>query len=354
MRVAVVGAGAMGSLFAGLLALAGDMPGAGGDDADRVEVWLVGAASSVPHLEAIAARGLTLELAPAVAGRLPTATTAMLREPVRGVRVTDDPADAYPCDLAIVLVKSYRTAGAARQLAGLLAPNGVALSLQNGLGHAETLAEYAGGAYVIQGTTTLGAESRGPGRVAWNGLGATLLPVAPALTDARRLLDLLRLSLERAGAPAALTPHGEGAVWGKLVVNCAINPVAALLDAPNGALLAHEETRRLMAEVVREVVRVARAAGIALPFPNADDPDDPNGADGAALAHVLRVAADTAANYCSMAQDLRRGRPTEIEALNGAVVRLAEERGLSASVNRVLADLIRARQGIAGTHLATP
>ena len=324
MRIAVIGAGSLGSLAAALLALGGGN-----------EVWLIGAASSAEHLAAIVRDGLRVVLAPQLAAALEPALANRLQAPVRSVRVARSAAAAHPCELAIILVKSYRNAEAATQAEALLAPDGLALSLQNGLGNRETLAALLPHRAVAQGSTLLGATLLAPGTVLAASLGATTIGAGPELgaTQHQRLAGL-QAALRDAGAGAEIVPDARGVVWGKLVVNCAINPVASLLDVPNGALLALKGARAAMAQVVAEVLAVARATGVALPF-----------ADDAALPYVLDVAQATAANTCSMLQDLRRGRPTEIEALNGAVAREAQRLGVGAPVNAALANLVRAREG---------
>jgi 2-dehydropantoate 2-reductase len=167
-----------------------------------------------------------------------------------------------------------------------------------------------------------------PGKLLFAGLNSTTI----AATAHPYLVELKRL-LERAGAPVNLTDVVQSVVWGKLLLNCAINPIAALLDITNGELLQHEAGLQLMAEVVAEVVLVAKAAGVLLPFPESE-----------ALNQALQAARLTAANYCSMVQDLRKNRTTEIAALNGAVVREGERLGLKLPVNRTLTNLITFKQ----------
>jgi 2-dehydropantoate 2-reductase len=144
--------------------------------------------------------------------------------------------------------------------------------------------------------------------------------------------------MERVGASVTVAPDVSGIVWAKLCANCAINPVAALLDVDNGTLVGHGPARLLMKKVVDEVTAVAEAKGIQLPFP----PEE-------AFDRVVKVAEMNARNLCSMVQDLRRGKTTEIEALNGALVREAERLGIDTPANRTLANLIRTRQQFLGS-----
>lgn len=324
MRIAVVGAGALGSLVAGLLAKAG------------AEVCLVGVASSAQHFAAVQAAGLRFDVAPKVGAALPPAALEKLKTPVRNLKVTQTPVEAYPCDLAVVLVKSYRTGEAARQVAQLLSQEGLALSLQNGLGNAELLRQQLGSTRVTQGVTLLGAGLPRPGLVFVASLSVTSLTLEPAITEVQRqYLAELKEYLQEVGAPVVFTSDVQSTVWGKLLINCAINPLAGLLDVTNGVLIENEASRQLMTSLVEEVVQVAKASDIELPFPAHQAP-----------ARAIEAARLTAANFCSMVQDLRRGSLTEIEALNGAVVRQAERVGVAVPINQTMAQLIRVRQSL--------
>ena len=223
---------------------------------------------------------------------------------------------------ALVLVKSWQTARAARQIAEFLAPDGVALTLQNGLGNREILAETLGSPRVALGVTTVGANLLGPGRVSPAGQGVTTLSAHPHLA---RLAEVLRA----AGFIVESAPDANALLWGKLVINAAINPLTALLGVPNGDLLARREARALMAAVAREAASVAVAQGIGLPYP------DP-------VVATETIARRTATNRSSMLQDVRRGAPTEIDAINGAIVHAGEQTGVSTPINRTLWQLIKA------------
>lgn len=222
---------------------------------------------------------------------------------------------------AIVLVKSWQTQRSAGQLAEILAPAGLALTLQNGLGNAETLAAAIGSERTLQGVTTLGANLLAPGRVQAAGDG-------PITLGEHLRADELAAPLQTAGFDVQTTADLPALAWGKLVINAAINPLTALLRVPNGELLERPTARELMLAAVREAAAVAAARGIRLPY------DDPS-------ATVEAVARRTAANRSSMLQDVTRGAPTEIDAINGAVVRAGEQAGVSTPVNRVLWQLVK-------------
>ena len=318
LRVAVIGAGALGTFVAGLLASIPQPP----------TVVLVGNARLAPHLDAIRSTGLRLLAAPDLAVRLPAQVIA-------GIVVVDHAAACPPCDLAIVLVKHSRTADAAQQAARIVRPAGLVLTLQNGIGNFEILAATLGPDRVACGSTLLGAGLGAPGAVRAASLAQTTLAVEPRLSHGRQaLLAALAVWLRAAGAPVAIVDDPLPVVWAKLVVNCAVNPVGALLDMTNGALVADAAASRVVAAAARETAHVALQLGIALPF-----------AAAAAPGVALDAARASAANYNSMVQDLRSGRATEIDALNGAVVRAAQAAGIDAPINALLADLIRARGG---------
>lgn len=300
MRIAIIGVGAMGCLFGARLAPLADVV--------LVGTWPEGVAALREH-------GIVLVDA---AG-----------ERVIPVQVAAEGAVAR-CDLALILVKSYQTARAARQAADRLAPDGLALTLQNGLGNAETLAAYLGAGRVALGITAQGAMLLDPGRVYHAGDGPTYFGVTPETCER---LEQVAVLFRQAGFETHLTDNIAGLVWGKLVVNSAINPLTALLRAPNGALLESESARTLMEAVARETASVAQAQGITLPF------DDP-------AARVREVAARTARNRSSMLQDVLRGAPTEIDAINGAVVREGRRLGAPTPINETLWRLVCALEGM--------
>jgi 2-dehydropantoate 2-reductase len=307
MRVVVIGAGAMGSLFAARLAPIAPVI--------LLSRW-------AEALAAIRERGVRLLDA---AG-----------ERAYVVPITDDPAEAAPADLALVLVKSYDTAHAAAWAAAALSPEGLALTLQNGLGNAEVLAAAVGSPRALQGITSEGATLLGPGCVRHAGSGVTIVGTKPA--SAARVEEIVAL-FRRAGFTARSSDQVESLVWGKLVISAGINPLTALLGVRNGLLVEDESARTALRLAVGEAEAVARGLEISLPYPDA-------------VAWAEEVCRATADNLSSMLQDVRRGRPTEIEAINGALVRAAEAAGLAAPVNRLLWHLVCAREGArqAGRH----
>ncbi|HEY3313329.1 MAG TPA: 2-dehydropantoate 2-reductase [Anaerolineales bacterium] len=240
------------------------------------------------------------------------------------VRATHDPADCKNADLALVLVKAWQTGRAAQQLAQCLPQNGLALTLQNGLGNREILSASLGAQRVMLGVTTTGATLLGPGLVRMGGEGDTSLEAHPRSAEVSELF-------RSAGMQVEIVADANSLVWGKLVVNAAINPLSALLGLPNGELLERPTARLVMAALARETASVASALGVHLPF-----------ADPVAMAE--EVARRTARNRSSMFQDVKRGAPTEIDAICGAVVRAGERRGVPAPVNWSMWQLVSALQ----------
>jgi 2-dehydropantoate 2-reductase len=242
------------------------------------------------------------------------------------VRVGTAPlSEAGPADFVLVLVKSTRTAAVAGTAARALRPRGTIVSLQNGLGNREVLARAAGAGRVTVGVATLGATLLGPGRV--RPFPGRIVFAAPALGSVSRLA----LAFARAGIETGTTTDIDQLVWRKLAVNCAINPLTALLGVPNGAILSSAEDRARAAAAAREVGAVARAKGIDLE------------ADPAELA--FEVAARTAGNRSSMLQDLERGAATEIDALCGAVIAEGHRLSVPTPVNEDLWREVREREG---------
>lgn len=298
MRIAIVGAGAMGCLFGGHLARAGQ------------EVILVDLL--VPTVEALRSRGVRLWEGE-VAADVPVAATL-------------DPGEAGPVDLVIVFVKALHTRSAAASLPPLLGPSTWVLTLQNGLGAAEELVAVVPTERLLVGVTAQGGTLLGPGEVRHGGSGATLL--GPYRGDAAGARDVAAV-LTAAGLPAEAVADPWPAVWRKLAINCGINALTALAGIRNGRIPEIPEAAAVLADAVCEAAAVAAAAGA-----------DPG--DGEALArHVLDVARATAQNRSSMGQDVDRQVPTEIDFINGAVVREGKRLGIETPVNRTLTRLIK-------------
>jgi 2-dehydropantoate 2-reductase len=221
----------------------------------------------------------------------------------------------------LVLVKSWQTERVARQLEGCLTRGGIALTLQNGLGNYEILAGVLGHEMVALGVTTVGARMIEPGYVQHTGEGKVSIGAHPSLDGLEELLKKAGFQIELINDPKSL-------LWGKLVINAAINPLTALLRIPNGELLSRPTARELLRDVAYEATLVASRQGIKLPY------GDPGKA-------VEEVARNTAANISSMLQDVLRGTPTEIDAINGAIIKAGDQVGVPTPVNRLLWQLVK-------------
>ncbi len=243
------------------------------------------------------------------------------------VRATEDPREYTGAKHALVLVKAWQTERAARQLRECLAdaPRGLVVTLQNGLGNRETLAQSLGADRVALGTTTAGATLLGPGLAKMGGEGIISL-------ERHQALGPLEAALRSAKFNVQIVEDAQSLVWGKLVVNAAINPLTALLRVRNGELLERPSARELMGALARETAQVAYAEKINLPF------TDP-------VQTAEEVARKTAANYSSMLQDVLRGAPTEIDAICGAVVKTALKHKIGAPVNWAFWQLVKALTG---------
>ncbi len=235
------------------------------------------------------------------------------------------PEDFSGVKYALVLVKSWQTDRAASQVKVLLPPDGLAVTLQNGLGNFKILSDLLGRNRVAQGITTYGATLLGPGKVRLGGEGTITLGDHPRLIP-------LRAMLKDAGLKTNFVPRLEALVWEKLVINAAINPLTAVLRVTNGELLDNPSARALMVAIAEEVAGLASACGIPLQLP------DPGRA-------VISVAARTASNRSSMLQDTLRGAQTEIDAICGAVVRRAAQINYPVPTIRVFYHLIQAQVG---------
>lgn len=297
MRVAVLGTGALGCVFAGRLA-------------QQAEVWMLGTWTA--GVAAVQKRGVVIYE--------PDGRRLQMQ-----VMAGSDPAVAPPADFVLVLVKSYQTDRAAAWAARVLAADGVAVTLQNGLDNGPRLAAAVGAQRTAVGVTYTGATLLGPGEARLAAIQPTFIGRAPGI---ERLVALLNA----AGLETQVADDIEGRLWAKAVANAAINPLTALWRVPNGELLATAGRRALLADLATEAAAVARGCGIALPFP------DP-------VSYVEDVCRATAANHSSMLQDVLAGRPTEINSINGVLIAEGHRLGIPTPVNEVMWRLVRGLTG---------
>lgn len=249
-------------------------------------------------------------------------------ESIVHLKVTNDLTQVPPADVALILVKSHQTTRTARQVAHVLRRKGIAITLQNGLGNLEKVAEAVGADRAVQGVTAQGATILKPGQLRHAGEGMTYLAESPGLEQ--RVADVAQL-FNQAGLTTEVVDNADSVIWGKLAINAGINPLTALLEVPNGTLAQDEKLRRLMSAAASEVAQVAQARGIQLPFHDV-------------TLKAAEVSQATAGNRSSMLQDMSRSAPTEIEAICGAVVRFGQSLDIPTPINKFLLWAIKTKE----------
>jgi 2-dehydropantoate 2-reductase len=299
VRVCVVGCGAVGSLFAATLAQLED-----------VEVWVYDLARS--HVEAIDERGLRL--------------TGAGEVHATRVRATSDAAKLPACDFGIVATKAMHTEDAIAATAAAFADGAVA-SVQNGVGNEEAIAAHV--ARVIRGTTFPAGKILEPGVVQWDVKGDTTFgPFEPRPARAEEI-ERLADACTRAGMPAEAVADARGAQWRKVIFNAATNPLGALTGLTHGRVCERPDLRALVSALVEEGKAVAAAQGIAL------DADPEELIDHAARPEVAY------GHKASMLQDVEARRLTEVDFLNGGIVRFGREHGVATPLNETIVALIK-------------
>ncbi|NOQ45691.1 MAG: 2-dehydropantoate 2-reductase [Desulfobulbaceae bacterium] len=301
MKTTIIGSGAMGCLFGGLLTEAGY-------DVSLLDV-------RPEHVEKLLKNGLSI-------------SRSSSERKIR-VKAFTNPDEIDPAELIIIFVKHAHTAEAGRTSLKLAGVNSVVLTLQNGMGNAEILAEILGEDRVICGTTAQGAMLTAPGRIQHSGEGPTIIgtwnrsdhPVIRTIAD---LLNDADIETQVANDIGPI-------IWNKLLVNVGINAITALTGIKNGQLLELDATRSLVAAAINEAATVARTLGIALAENHVEN--------------VFAIAKATGPNRSSMGQDVDARRPTEINAINGYIVQQAANFCIAVPVNRTLTDLILTLQG---------
>jgi 2-dehydropantoate 2-reductase len=290
MQVAVVGAGAVGCYYGGMLLRAGH------------DVMFIG---RQPHVDAINTHGLLLDTQ-SFNGHLPA-------------KAATDASALVPPDLVLVCVKSADTEQAGQSLIGRLRPETSVLSLQNGVDNAPRLGAVIGQA-VVPVVVYVGSEMAGPGHVRHHG-GGDFAIGASATSEA------LAQTLAAAGIRTTIADDIEITLWSKLVINCAFNALSAVAGISYGPMLEVAGTRDVVTRAVQEAIAVARACGVSIP-------DD-------LLAHILNIPTIMPQQKSSTAQDLARGKPSEIDFLNGYVVRRGAELGIATPTNQALQVMVK-------------
>ncbi|MGA8492736.1 MAG: 2-dehydropantoate 2-reductase [Terriglobales bacterium] len=298
-RIAVVGAGAVGCYFGGMLARAG------------APVTLIGRAQ---HVEAINREGLFID-------------SIHFKEHV-SVSASTELAAARDAQLVLFAVKTVDTESTAKLLAPYLAPDTNVVSLQNGVDNAERI-DFAAGIMAISAVVYIAVEMSGAGHVKYSGRGDLVIGNSlPNQGASESELTEIAETFTRAGVPCQVSQNITLELWKKLIMNCAYNALSALSRARYGRLVADAGSVEVMKQVVAEGVAVGKASGVDLPAGNL-------------LAAVLQLGRVVPEALSSTAQDIARGKPTEIDSLNGFLVRRGAEVGVPTPVNQTLYSLVK-------------
>ncbi|MDC7227086.1 MAG: 2-dehydropantoate 2-reductase [Spirochaetales bacterium] len=299
MKISIIGAGAMGSLFGGKLSAAGN----------DVVLYDINKA----HVEAVNKDGLKIE------------TLATGEIEVVTPKASSDANEVNGSDIMIVFVKSTATGIIADNFKKAATDSTIVVTLQNGYGNEEILKNSFGASHTAAGVTSQGATFAGPGHIKHAGNGPTHICMSDKNND--KLKPFIQ-ALNKAGFEADIETNIESLVWSKLVINVGINALTALSGLKNGELLDYAEMKALMKDLVDEAVAVCEKTGIKLTY------DNP-------LEVVYSVAEKTGPNRSSMLQDFDRGSMTEIDFINNAIVRAADEAGIDVPVNRTITRLVK-------------
>jgi 2-dehydropantoate 2-reductase len=298
--IAVVGAGAVGGYFGGMLARAG------------APVTMIGRPAFV---EAVNKNGLFMD-------------TLQFQERVR-VRASAKISAAVGADIVLFCVKTTNNAATAKELAPLLAPDALIVSFQNGVDNVEQI-RAAANLDTLPAVVYIGVSVPEPGKIKHAGRGD--LVVGPKSEKTDRLAAVF----ERAGVTCRISENIAGELWTKLVWNCALNAISALGRVKYGRIAASGDARKIVRSLVEEIWAVARAAGIR--FPDLPDAD-------AAFAGACKIATQIPEALSSTAQDILRGKRTEIDSLNGYISRRGTELGVPTPVNHALFTMVKLLEG---------
>ncbi|MBL7151901.1 MAG: 2-dehydropantoate 2-reductase [Candidatus Omnitrophica bacterium] len=298
MKIVIVGPGALGCLLAALLSKT------------RQEIWLFD--KDPGRAARIDKSGITVE-----------GISAKMRSPVRAAAESKEIGCA---DLVIIAVKSYDTKAAIINARPLIGNNTKVLTLQNGIGNLETITEIVGSDIVIGGTTNLGATLLEEAKVRYAGKGETVI----GRPDGKIPVEMrwIRETFDKAGLEIRFSRDIKGLLWSKLILNAGINALTAITQLKNGRLIEIEGARRILRGAVTEATRIAKRKKIKLIY------DDP-------LAKAEAVCEATANNISSMLQDVLKHKRTEIDFINGVIVRFGQELNLAVPYNSMLLDLVK-------------
>ena len=297
MKIAIVGPGAMGCLFAAFLTKS------------KEDVWLLD--KSKENAAKLNETGISVD---GLNGSWQVK-----------VKTTANISDIGKADLVLICVKSFNTKTACEQIKPLLNNNTKILTLQNGIGNIEIISEAAGEDRVIAGVTNEGATLIEPGKIRHAGKGETIIGTIDGKTPVE--MRAIREAFNKAGFETKMSRDIKSLLWSKLIINVGINALSAITRLPNGKLVQFEGTKRILRDAVTEATRIVKRKRIKLIF------DDP-------LAKVEAVCESTSSNLSSMLQDVLRKKRTEVDFINGVIVRLGQELGIDVHTNKFLLDLV--------------
>ncbi|MFA5200085.1 MAG: 2-dehydropantoate 2-reductase [Candidatus Omnitrophota bacterium] len=297
MKIAIVGPGAIGCLFAAFLTKS------------KEDVWLLD--KNKENAAKLNESGISVD---GLNGSWQVK-----------VKTTANISDIGKTDLVLICVKSFNTKKACEQIGPLLNNNTKILTLQNGIGNIEIISEAAGEDRVIAGVTNEGATLIEPGKIRHAGKGETIIGTIDGKTPVE--MRAIREAFNKAGFETKMSRDIKSLLWSKLIINVGINALSAITRLPNGKLIQFEGTKRILRDAVTEATRIVKRKRIKLIF------DDP-------LAKVEAVCESTSSNLSSMLQDVLRKKRTEVDFINGVIVRLGQELGIDVRTNKFLLDLV--------------
>jgi 2-dehydropantoate 2-reductase len=299
MRIVIVGPGALGCLLAGFLKIR-----------TREDVWLLD--NDPERARKIRESGIKIE---GISGNFDTK-----------IDIASSPKDIPACDLIVICVKSYSTEEACREIKDIVSEGTYILTLQNGIGNVQILNDYFGAERIIAGITNHGSTLLGAGHVRHAGRADTIIGNSEG--KVLGIMKEIAALLTKAGFETKISKDIDSVIWGKLIINVGINALTAITRLNNGRLTEFEETRSLLRAAVQEAARIVKRKRIRLSY------DDP-------IQKVESVCKATAGNVSSMLQDVLRKKRTEIEFINGAIVRQGKSLGIPTPVNEVLTNLVK-------------
>jgi 2-dehydropantoate 2-reductase len=300
MKIAIIGPGALGCLLAGYFKLR-----------TKEEVWLID--NEPARAKKIRESGIRIDGLSSGSHEIK-------------VDISSEPREVGACDAVIMCVKSYSTEDATKEVKPLVSELTHVVTVQNGIGNVQILNDQFGEERVIAGITNHGSTLVGTGHVRHAGRGETVIGRA----DGKMLGAVKDIAsvLTKAGFETRISKDIDAVIWGKVIINVGINALTAVTRLNNGRLVEYDGTRELLRAAVQEAVRVVKRKRIKLAY------DDP-------IQKVESVCKATAANVSSMLQDVLRGKRTEIDFINGAIVRHAKALGIATPVNEALTNLVR-------------